>query len=101
MIQVAYIQVTVVFALPDRATQIQLELPAGASVADALERSALAARHPELDLAGAQVGIFGKLTDRKAILADGDRVEIYRALVADPKERRLRRAAARPKTQPT
>ena len=78
-----------------------LRLPAGATVADALERSGLAALHPEVNLAGARVGIFGKLTDRKAILADGDRVEVYRALVADPKERRLRRAAARPKPQST
>ncbi len=92
------IQVTVVFALPDRATQIPLRLPAGATVADALERSGLAARHPEVDLAAARVGIFGKLTDRKAILADGDRVEVYRALVTDPKERRRRRATARPNT---
>ncbi|HEV2039596.1 MAG TPA: RnfH family protein [Casimicrobiaceae bacterium] len=95
------IEVTVVFALPDRATQLALRLPAGATVADALERSGLAARHPELDLAGARVGIFGKLADRKAILADGDRVEVYRALVADSKERRLRRVAADSKTHPT
>ena len=95
------IQVTVVFALPDRATQIPLRLPAGATVADALERSGLAALHPEIDLAGARIGIFGKLADREAILADGDRVEVYRALVTDPKEGRLRRAAVRPKTQLT
>jgi putative ubiquitin-RnfH superfamily antitoxin RatB of RatAB toxin-antitoxin module len=102
MIQAAPgIEVTVVFALPDRATQLALRLPAGATVADALERSGLAARHPELDLASARVGIFGKLADRKAILADGDRVEVYRALLADPKERRLRRVAADSKTHPT
>lgn len=102
MIQVAPgIEVTVVFALPDRATEIPVRLSAGGTVADALERSGLAARHPEIDLAGTRVGIFGKLADRKAILADGDRVEVYRALVADPKEHRLRRAAARHKTQST
>ena len=78
-----------------------MRLPAGATVAEALERSGLAARLPEVDLAGARVGIFGKLTDRKAILADGDRVEVYRALVANPTERRLKRASARPKAQPT
>ena len=48
----------------------------------------------------ARVGIFGKLSDRKVVLADGDRVEVYRALIADPKEGRLRRAAARSKPQP-
>ena len=85
------IEVTVVLALPDHATQIALRLPAGATVTDALERSGLAALHPEVDLARALVGIFGKLTDRHAILAAGDRVEVYRALIADPKEQRQRR----------
>ena len=100
MIRVAPgIEVTVVLALPDRATEIAVRLPAGATLADALERSGLAQRHPDLDLARARVGIFGKLSNRKAMLADGDRVEVYRALIADPKERRLRRAAARSKGQ--
>jgi uncharacterized protein len=94
------IEVTVVLALPDRATEIAVRLPAGATLGDALEGSGLAERHPEVDVARARVGIFGKLSDRKAVLADGDRVEVYRALIADPKERRLRRAAARTKAQP-
>ena len=94
------IAVTVVLALPDRATEIAVRLPAGATLGDALEGSGLAERHPEVDVARARVGIFGKLSDRKAVLADGDRVEVYRALIADPKERRLRRAAARTKVQP-
>ena len=101
MIQAAPgIEVTVVLALPDRATEIAVRLPAGATLADALERSGLAQRHPDVDIACARVGIFGKLSDRKAVLADGDRVEIYRALIADPKEHRSRRAAARTKAQP-
>ena len=87
------IAVTVVLALPDRATEIALRLPAGATIADALERSGLAERHPEVDLGRARVGIFGKLSDRRAILTDGDRVEIYRPLIADPKQQRQRRAA--------
>ncbi|HEY1438652.1 MAG TPA: RnfH family protein [Casimicrobiaceae bacterium] len=94
------IEVTVVLALPDRATEIAVRLPAGATLGDALEGSGLAERHPAVDVARARVGIFGKLSDRKAVLADGDRVEVYRALIADPKERRLRRAAARAKVQP-
>ncbi len=94
------IEVTVVLALPDRATEIAVRLPAGATLGDAIEGSGLAERHPEVDVARARVGIFGKLSDRKAVLADGDRVEVYRALIADPKERRLRRAAARTKVQP-
>ena len=88
------IGVTVVLALPDRATEIALRLPAGATIADALERSGLAERHPDVDLARARVGIFGKLSDRRAILMEGDRVEVYRPLIADPKQQRQRRAAA-------
>jgi putative ubiquitin-RnfH superfamily antitoxin RatB of RatAB toxin-antitoxin module len=94
------IEVTVVLALPDRATQIGVRLPTGATLGDALEASGLAERHPDVDMARARVGIFGKLSDRKAVLADGDRVEVYRALIADPMERRSRRAAARTKAQP-
>ncbi len=94
------IEVTVVLALPDRATEIAVRLPAGATLGDALEGSGLSGRHPEADLARARVGIFGKLSDREAVLADGDRVEVYRALIADPKQRRVRRAAARSKSQP-
>jgi uncharacterized protein len=94
------IDVTVVFALPDRATEIALRLPAGATLGQALERSGLASRHPEIDFARAPLGVFGKLADRGAVLADGDRVEVYRALIADPKEVRLGRAAARQKNPP-
>jgi putative ubiquitin-RnfH superfamily antitoxin RatB of RatAB toxin-antitoxin module len=94
------IEVTVVLALPDRATEIAMRLPVGTTLGDALEASGLAERHPDVDIARARVGIFGKLSDRKAVLADGDRVEVYRALIADPKEHRLRRAAARTKAQP-
>ena len=94
------IEVTVVLALPDHATEIALRLPEGATVSDALECSGLAGRHPEVDVARARVGIFGKLTDRKATLGDGDRVEVYRALLADPKAGRLRRATGRSKPTP-
>ncbi len=93
----AEIEVTVVFALPQQATEIAVTLPAGATLLDALERSGLAARHPDLDLARVQTGIFGKLAERGTPLAHGDRVEVYRPLVADPKARRRSRASARSK----
>jgi putative ubiquitin-RnfH superfamily antitoxin RatB of RatAB toxin-antitoxin module len=91
------IEVTVVYALPDRTIEIAVQLPAGANVGDAIEGSGLASRQGEIDVTGSRVGVFGKLVDRKSVLADGDRVEVYRALLADPKEGRLKRAAARPK----
>jgi len=86
------ITVSVVYALPERATEIELELPAGATVAEAIARSRIEERHPEVDLARAAVGLFGRRVRRDAVLADGDRVEIYRPLLADPKEARRRRA---------
>jgi uncharacterized protein len=85
------IAVTVVYALPDAATEIEVELPGGATVADALELSGLASRHPEANIARGPVGVFGKRVDRSTMLADGDRVEVYRALLADPKEARRKR----------
>ena len=84
--------VTVVLALSDGATEVELRLPTGATVSDALARSGLASRHPRIDLARAPVGIFGRRVERERILADGDRVEIYRPLIADPKDARRRRA---------
>jgi len=86
------IAVSVVYALPDRATEIELRLPSGATVADALQRSGLARLHPEVDPLHCPVGIFGRRVQRYRVLADGDRVEVYRPLVADPKEARRRRA---------
>ena len=94
------IDVVVIVALPDHVTEVALRLPAGSTIADALERSLLAARHPDFDPMRAPVGIFGKVADHTTILADGDRVEVYRSLIADPKEGRLRRAAARHKRRP-
>jgi putative ubiquitin-RnfH superfamily antitoxin RatB of RatAB toxin-antitoxin module len=50
-------------------------------------------KHPEIDLARNKIGIFGKLSKADAVLRDQDRVEIYRPLIADPKEVRKQRAA--------
>lgn len=83
--------VEVCYALPEVQTLIELRLPAGATVRDALEASRVAERHPEIDLGTAKVGIFGKLKPLDAPLADHDRVEIYRALIVDPKVARQRR----------
>jgi putative ubiquitin-RnfH superfamily antitoxin RatB of RatAB toxin-antitoxin module len=67
------------------------ELPRGSTVAQAIEASGLARAHPELDLSRAAVGVWGRKRAPGEPLADGDRVEVYRALKVDPKEaRRLR-----------
>ena len=90
------ITVNVVYALPDQATEIEVQLPAGASVAEAIAGSRIAERHPEVDFARAPAGIFGRKVRRDAALTDGDRVEIYRPLRADPKDLRRRRGKRSP-----
>jgi putative ubiquitin-RnfH superfamily antitoxin RatB of RatAB toxin-antitoxin module len=92
---VSDITVTVVYALPGAVTEIEVRLATGATVADAIERSGIAARLPDVDIAGAPVGIFGKRVRRDTTLGDGDRVELYRRLIADPKVARQRRASPR------
>jgi putative ubiquitin-RnfH superfamily antitoxin RatB of RatAB toxin-antitoxin module len=88
--------VTVVYAEPGRAIEIEVRLRQGASVADAIESSGIAARVP--DATSAPVGIFGRRVQRDAPVAAGDRVEIYRSLVADAKTRRRQRAKRRPRS---
>jgi uncharacterized protein len=86
------ITVSVVLALPERAVEIEMRLPQGATAADALARFP-AHEAGGVDLAAAPVGVWGRRIGRDHPLADGDRVEIYRPLVADPKTVRRKRAA--------
>jgi putative ubiquitin-RnfH superfamily antitoxin RatB of RatAB toxin-antitoxin module len=87
------IQLEVVYAKPTQQEVVSLKLPAGSTVQQAIEASCLVARYPEIDLAKAKVGIYGKLSRMDAIVRDRDRIEIYRPLLADPKEVRKQRAA--------
>ncbi|MBI5785643.1 MAG: RnfH family protein [Rhodocyclales bacterium] len=87
------IQLEVTYAKPDRQEIISLKLPAGSTIQQAIEASGLLQRHPEIDLAKAKVGIYGKLSRMDTVVRERDRVEIYRPLIADPKEVRKQRAA--------
>ncbi len=87
------IHVQVAYALPDRQEIVTIELPEGACVQQAVESSGLLQKHPEIDLARNKLGVFAKLVKSDQVLRDRDRVEIYRALIADPKEVRRQRAA--------
>jgi putative ubiquitin-RnfH superfamily antitoxin RatB of RatAB toxin-antitoxin module len=93
----AVIEVEVVYAAIDRQELLSLTVPAGATVREALLKSGIGQAFPELDLTNCPVGIFGKAVvdpDSRLVQA-GDRIEIYRPLLADPKEvRRLRAAKA-------
>lgn len=87
------IRVQVVYALPERQDIVMIELPEGASVAQAVEASGLLQKYPDIDLARNKFGVFAKLVKADQVLRDRDRVEIYRPLIADPKEVRRQRAA--------
>lgn len=87
------IQVEVVYALHDRQKVVSVQLSEGAAVRDAIERSGLLLEFPEIDLAKNKLGIWNKLAKADAVLRDKDRVEIYRPLIADPKEVRRQRAS--------
>ncbi len=87
------INIEVVYALPQRQELVRVSVPEGATVRDALERSGLLRKYPEIDLDGNnKLGIFAKLTKPDTVLRDRDRVEIYRPLIADPKAVRKKRA---------
>lgn len=86
------INIEVVYALPDQQTLLKKAVPVGTTVMEGVLASGLLEKFPELDLAAHKLGIFGKLTKADAVLRDKDRIEIYRPLLADPKEVRRRRA---------
>lgn len=87
------IPIEVVYALADRQEVVRLALPAGTTLKEAVEASGLSAKYPEIDLAKGKFGIFSKLAKPDTVLRERDRVEIYRPLIADPKEVRKQRAA--------
>jgi hypothetical protein len=87
------LNIEVVYALPARQDVIRIQLPSGSTVQDAIAQSDILARHPEIDLAQSKLGIFAKLVKPDALLRDRDRVEIYRPLIADPKEVRKQQAS--------
>jgi putative ubiquitin-RnfH superfamily antitoxin RatB of RatAB toxin-antitoxin module len=86
------INVEVIYALPEEQSLLRLQVPQGSTVQDAVQQSGLLEKYPEIDLGRNKVGIFGKLSRVDMVLRDKDRVEIYRGLIADPKEVRRRRA---------
>lgn len=78
-------KIGIAYALPHRQAWFDIEVPDGATVQDAINRSGITKQFPEIDLEKNKVGIFGKLTTLDAALNDGDRIEIYRPIICDPK----------------
>ncbi len=88
------IQVEVVYALRDVQKVVHVQVEGGATIAQAVAESGLLRDYPEIDLGGRnKVGVWNKLSKPDTVLRDKDRIEIYRPLIADPKEVRRQRAA--------
>ena len=87
------ISVEVVYALPERQALITVSLPEGSTARQAIEASGIRERFPGLDVESDDIGVFGRRVGPDHVLGDGDRVELYRPLLADPKEVRRRRAS--------
>ncbi len=86
--------VEVAYARPDEQVIVEVEVAEGATLQQAVEQSGIAGRFPEIDLEKGKMGVFGKAAKKDRVLLAGDRVEIYRPLIADPKAVRKQRAAA-------
>jgi uncharacterized protein len=85
-------RVEVVYALPERQTLIALEVEEGTTALEAIEQSGILRQFPQADPRRNGVGVFGKQVALDTPLREGDRVEIYRPLIADPKAARHERA---------
>lgn len=90
------IRVRVVYALPERQATVELLLPSGASVEEAVVQSGLAAEFPAITAQPLQCAIFGRVVSLTQPVGDGDRVEILRPLIADPKQSRRQAAVRNP-----
>ena len=86
------IHVEVIYALAEAQPLLRVQLAEGATVDDEIRASGVLAAFPDIDLTKNKVGIFSKLVKLDEIVRDKDRVEIYRPLIADPKEVRRKRA---------
>jgi uncharacterized protein len=86
------VTVEVAYALPGQQLILPVSVEPGTSLRQAIERSGILGRFPEIDLQRQKIGVFGQVRNPEAPVADGDRIEIYRSLVADPREARRRRA---------
>ncbi len=99
MSEAELIKVEVAFARPDKQKILEVLVPPGTTALQAAEQSGIVRHFPEIELEQATMGIFGQVLGTKGlgkpaehVLVEGDRVEIYRPLIADPKEVRRRRA---------
>ncbi|WP_408609397.1 RnfH family protein [Alteromonas pelagimontana] len=86
------LNIEVAYALPTKQSLIELAVAEGTTVEEAIAASRISDLYPDLDLNATKVGIWSRVVKLKDTVKDGDRIEIYRSLIADPKEVRKRRA---------
>jgi putative ubiquitin-RnfH superfamily antitoxin RatB of RatAB toxin-antitoxin module len=86
------IRVEVAYALPHKQALLELRVPEGTTALQAAQQSGVTEKFEGIDLENDTLGIFGQVVAPTQILRDGDRVEVYRPLIADPKEVRKARA---------
>ncbi len=85
-------KIEVVYALPEKQSLLSLDVSPGTTVEQAIRQSGILSMYPEINLQENKVGIFSKPTTLQTELREFDRIEIYRPLIADPKEVRRRKA---------
>jgi hypothetical protein len=86
-------QIEVAYATPQKQMIVECEIDAGTPPREAVRQSGITLHFPEIDVEHCPLGVFGKVIAADYELNDGDRIEIYRPLIADPKEVRRQRAA--------
>ncbi|MDP2534739.1 RnfH family protein [Alteromonas stellipolaris] len=85
-------QIEVAYALPTKQSLVDVAIKEGATVEEVIQASNLLKEYPDIDLSSTKVGIWSRVVKLRDTVKDGDRIEIYRPLIADPKEIRKRRA---------
>ncbi len=86
-------KIEVAYALQEKQTLLAFEVEKGTTLQQAIELSGIMDTYPQIDLSKDKTGIFGKIAKLETVLREKDRVEIYRPLIADPKQVRKERAA--------
>lgn len=89
------IKIQLCYAKAEKQFLLDLSVPSGTTILQAIEASELIQQVPEIDISVFRVGIYSKLKTLETLVREGDRIEIYRPLIADPKESRRRRAENR------
>ncbi len=87
------INIELIYALPEKQDLLTISITPGTTIEQAIQLSGILKQYPEIDLQQTKVGIFSKVTPLDTELREGDRIEIYRPLLIDPKQARIKKVA--------